>query len=160
MQTGVFVQIWVLDACKYTHYWCDEAAYSPPTPCPPPLNTYLSSPNHDVERGDEEGTSPLPKGQQGRSWMQEKPPRNEAQQCLTARLYGLMPYHNNGKICARERKNGQSATAEDFNQRQKTDAGLKLSKLPFAFTGQTGGLSRCKVKNPSLPLLSETALAH
>lgn len=37
MQTRVFVQIRVLHAYKYTRYWCDEAAYSPPAPCLPPF---------------------------------------------------------------------------------------------------------------------------
>lgn len=94
----------------------EAADYSPATACPPPLNPYLSSPSHDVEPGAEEGTSPLPKGQQGRGWMREKPPRNEAQRCLADRLYGSMPHHNNnGKIGVGEIKNGQSTTAEGVN---------------------------------------------
>lgn len=67
--------------------------------------------------------------------MQEKPPRNEAQQCLMVSLYGLMLYHHKcSKIRVGEIKNGQSTRAEGFSWRQMTDAGLKLSKLPFALT--------------------------
>lgn len=107
MQTHVFVQVYVLHSHKSTHYWCDEAVYSPSLPCLPPRNTHLLFPSYDVESGDEEGTS-LPKEQQGRSWMQEKPSRNDDE------LYGSIPYHSdNGKICAGEIKNGQSTTAGD-----------------------------------------------
>lgn len=46
----VFVQVCVLHAYKFTHYWCSEAAYYPPAH--PATSKDVSFPIHDAESRD------------------------------------------------------------------------------------------------------------